>query len=31
MKIIYSFIPIYLDAKIKHTLSIKLIQQRLKI
>ncbi len=31
MKIIYSLKPIYLDAKIIHTLGIKLIKQRSKI
>ncbi|VTN10257.1 Uncharacterised protein [Raoultella terrigena] len=31
MKIIHSLKPIYLDAKSKHTLSIKLIQQHPKI
>ncbi len=31
MKIIHSLKPIYLDAKSKHTLSIKLIQQDPKI
>ncbi len=31
MKIIHSLIPIYLDAKTMHTLSIKLIKQRRKI
>ncbi len=31
MKIIHSLIPIYLDAKTMHTLSIKLIKLRRKI